>query len=337
MSVRVHCILSGALRDIPAQARLLESCGFDGVVAAELEHDVFLPLLLAAEHTTRLRIASGIAVAFARNPMLLATLSHELNAFSGGRFTLGLGSQIQAHITKRFSMPWSDPAKRMREMILAIRAIHADWYDRVKLDFRGEYYTHTLMTPMFRPRDTQSGKPPVCLAAVGPLMTQVAGAVADGIFLHSFTDESYIRAHTLKSLNAGLESADRQRSACRIFFSPFIIGGATSEQVEAARASVASRLAFYASTPAYLAVLEQHGWQDIQPRLQAMTRENRWADMAKLITPEMLKVFAVEGSAAEIARQLQNRYGDFVTDWVLGSETLPVAMLAEIADKIRAG
>jgi probable F420-dependent oxidoreductase len=335
MNRRVHALLNAPLRDIPAQAKLLESLGFDGAVAAELEHDVFLPLMLAAEHTTRLQLSSGIAVAFARNPMLLATLGHELNSFSAGRFTLGLGSQIQAHITRRFSMPWSDPAKRMREMVQAIRAIFADWYDGQKLNFQGEYYTHTLMTPMFRPRDTQHGKPRITIAAVGPLMTQVAGAIADGVILHSFTNEAYIRAHTLTSLRAGQQATGNAGADFRIFYSPFIVTGSTAEQFSLARDSVARRIAFYASTPAYHAVLDQHGWGDLQPRLQTMTRENRWDEMGKLITPAILEKFAVVGEPSSIVKQLLQRYGDFVTDWVLGGEVVPIETLAEIGSLLK--
>jgi probable F420-dependent oxidoreductase len=172
---RVHSYLTSDLRGAGDEAARFEALGFDGVMTGEAAHDPFLPLLLAAGHSNHLRLMTGIAVAFARNPMLLAMQAHDLNAYSRGRFTLGLGSQIQPHVTRRFSMPWSKPAARMREMIAAIRAIFADWYDGVKLDFKGEFYTHTLMTPTFRPTDTSFGKPPICLAAVGPLMTQLAG------------------------------------------------------------------------------------------------------------------------------------------------------------------
>ena len=163
------------LTQIPARARALEEMGYDGLLTAETGHDPFLPLVLAAEHTQRIDLGTGIAVAFARNPMLLANLGHDLNAYSKGRFTLGLGSQIRAHITKRFSMPWSHPAPRMREMILAMRAIWDSWYEKKPLDFRGEFYQHTLMTPFFTPTNTEHGPPKVFLAAVGPLMTEVAG------------------------------------------------------------------------------------------------------------------------------------------------------------------
>ncbi|HEX7444286.1 MAG TPA: TIGR03617 family F420-dependent LLM class oxidoreductase, partial [Acidimicrobiales bacterium] len=166
--------------DVVAQAIEAEGCGYDGIWSAETGHDPFLPLVLAAEHTERLQVGTGIAVAFARNPMTLAMTANDLQTQSGGRFMLGLGSQIKPHIEKRFSMPWSHPAPRMRELILAIRAIWAAWSDGSRLAFRGEYYRHTLMTPRFDPGPNPYGNPPVFLAAVGPLMTEVAGEVADG-------------------------------------------------------------------------------------------------------------------------------------------------------------
>ena len=216
MSLRIFGYFTAGLSGVARQAREFEELGFDGAVTEETSHDPFFPLLIAAEHTNRLRLMTGIAIGFARTPMLLATVAHDLNSFSRGRFTLSIGSQIEAHITRRFSMPWSKPAARMKEMVLAIRAIFGSWYDGEKLDFKGEFYTHNLMPPLFRPSDTEHGKPPIYVAAVGPLMTQVAGAVADGMFVHTFTTEQYLRHHTLVNLKAGLDSAGRDIGSCRI-------------------------------------------------------------------------------------------------------------------------
>jgi probable F420-dependent oxidoreductase len=333
--LRIHSYLGSDLRRVPAEARRFEELGFDGVMTGEASHDPFLPLLLAAEHTSRLRLMTGIAVAFARNPMLLAMQAHDLNAYSGGRFTLGLGSQIQAHVTRRFSMPWSKPAPRMREMIAAIRAIFADWYDGVRLDFKGEFYTHTLMTPTFRPTNTEFGKPSICCAAVGPLMTSLAGEIADGLYLHSFSSEAYIRIHSIAALEASLASAQRPREAVRVCYWPFLVTGATTEIFENARQDILRRIAFYASTPAYRPVLEQHGWGELQPRLQEMTREGRWGEMARLITPEILETLAVVGEPRVAARIIWERYGDLVQDLVLASDVVPPETLAEIAAEIR--
>ena len=333
--MRIHSYLTASLHDAAREAREFEDLGFDGVMTGEAAHDPFLPLLLAAEHTSRLRLMTGIAVAFARNPMLLAMQAHDLNAFSRGRFTLGLGPQIQAHITRRFSMTWSHPAARMREMIAAIRAIFADWYDGVPLNFKGEFYTHTLMTPTFRPTDTSYGKPPIYTAAVGPLMTQLSGEVADGLYLHSFTSEAYIRQHTLPSLRTGLDASQRTAADVRVCYWPFLVTGADEQVFEKARDDIKRRVAFYASTPAYRPVLEQHGWGDLQPKLQAMTRENRWSEMAQLITPEILSTIAVVGEPADAARLLWERYGDFVDDLALASDVVPAATLGEMASIIR--
>ncbi|MGH9032194.1 MAG: TIGR03617 family F420-dependent LLM class oxidoreductase, partial [Acidimicrobiia bacterium] len=196
-------LLSSGLQGVPAVARELEELGYDGAFSAETAHEPFFPLLLAAEHTERLELITGIAVAFARNPMTLANVGYDLQAYSQGRFVLGLGSQIKAHIEKRFSMPWSHPAARMRELILAMRAIWASWNDGDKLDFRGEFYRHTLMTPFFNPGPNPYGVPRVFLAAVGARMTEVAGEVADGILLHGFTTERYVREVTLPALERG--------------------------------------------------------------------------------------------------------------------------------------
>jgi probable F420-dependent oxidoreductase len=187
--MKVDAGLMGSLEEVSEKAPELEAQGFDGLVTAEMSSDPFFPLLLAAEHTERIELMTSIAVAFARSPMILANLANDLQAYSKGRFILGIGSQIAPHITKRFSMPWSRPAARMREFILAMRAVWDCWYRGEKLAFRGEFYTHTLMTPMFTPTNNPHGAPPVVLAAVGPRMTEVAGEVADGMLVHGFTTE----------------------------------------------------------------------------------------------------------------------------------------------------
>src|SRR6185503_16421693 len=196
-------IMAGALEDIATRARELEDIGYDGLLTAETGSDPFLPLVIAAEHTSRIELGTGIAVAFARTPMLTAYTANDLQRHSKGRFFLGLGSQIKPHIERRFSMPWSHPAPRMREYILAMRAIWASWNDGTKLDFQGEFYTHTLMTPFFSPPAHEWGPPPVYLAGVGKLMTEVAGEVCDGFIYHGFTTPSYLREVTPPALARG--------------------------------------------------------------------------------------------------------------------------------------
>ncbi len=302
-------LMTADLSQVAANAERLEAQGYDGIVSAETAHDPFFPLLLAAEHTERVSLMTSIAVAFARSPMTLANIGHDLNAYSKGRFILGLGSQIQPHITKRFSMPWSHPAARMRELISAMRAIWRCWYEGEKLAFRGDFYTHTLMTPMFTPLDTKYGPPKVFLAAVGPLMTEVAGEVADGMIIHAFTTAKYVREHTLPALERGLARAGRKRSDFQLSYPVFVVTGLDEKSWERSRTAVTKQIAFYGSTPAYRPVLEAHGWGELQSELNAMSKRGEWDEMGRRITDEILEEFAVVGSPGEIPRKLLQRYG----------------------------
>jgi len=314
-------LIAADLAEVPARARALEAQGFDGCVSAEIASDPFFPLLLAAEHTTRIELMTSIAVAFARSPMTLANLGHDLNAFSKGRFLLGLGSQIQPHITKRFSMPWSHPAARMRELIQAMRAIWACWYQGEKLAFRGEFYTHTLMTPMFTPTNTQYGAPKVMLAAVGPKMTEVAGEAADGMIVHAFTTPKYVHEVTLPAIERGLAAAGRSRKGFQLACPVFVVTGRDAKEWEQSRAGVCKQIAFYGSTPAYRGVLEVHGWGALQSELNAMSKRGEWDAMGACITDEILDQFAIVARPDEVPSQLKKRYGDSI-DRVLATFAL---------------
>jgi probable F420-dependent oxidoreductase len=289
-------------------ARLAERVGYDGLWSAEVSHDPFLPLVLAAEHTERIKLGTGIAVAFARNPMNLAVLANDLQTLSKGRFMLGLGSQIKPHIEKRFSMPWSHPAPRMRELILAIRAIWASWSDGSRLAFRGEYYRHTLMTPMFDPGPNPFGAPRIFLAGVGEKMTEVAGEVADGMLAHGFTTERYLREVTVPALERGLAAAGRVRSDVEISYPGMVVTGADEAGRVAAVKAVKTQLAFYGSTPAYRPVLELHGWGDLQTELNTLSKRGAWEEMAGLIDDDMLATFAVVGELDDIAGMVRSRF-----------------------------
>ena len=304
--------ITPTLRDVPEAVRGLEAVGYDGAWTAETAHDPFFPILLGAEHTERLELGTGIAVAFARNPMILANIGWDLQAFSGGRVMLGLGSQIKAHIEKRFSMPWSQPAARMREFILAMRAIWACWNDGSKLDFRGDFYSHTLMTPFFNPGPNPHGDPRVFLAAVGERMTEVAGEVADGIILHGFTTERYVREVTMPALERGWAKAGKERSQFELSGPMFVVTGSTEEEMETARAGTRQQIAFYGSTPAYRGVLELHGWGDLQDDLNRLSKQGEWVEMGKLIDDEILDTFAVVGEPEEIPGLMLARYGDLL-------------------------
>ncbi len=302
----------GALATAGTTARSLEEAGYDGAWSAETSHDPFLPHVLAADATDRLELGTGIAVAFARSPMTLANTAWDLQVQSEGRFLLGLGSQIKPHITKRFSMPWSQPAARMREMILAIRAIWDSWDGDGTLDFRGDFYTHTLMTPFFNPGPSGFGHPKVFLAAVGPKMTEVAGEVCDGLLCHGFTTASYLQEETLPAVETGLAKAGRSRADLELSIPAFIVTGQDEEEMAASAVGVRRQVAFYGSTPAYRGVLEHHGWGDLQDELNVLSKQGEWATMGELIDDEILGTFAVVAEPDAIAGALLERWGGLV-------------------------
>lgn len=291
-----------------AIAKRAEDSGYDGFWLAETKHDPFLALAGAAAATERIELGTAIAVAFARNPMTVATTANDLQLLSRGRFNLGLGSQIEAHITKRFSMPWSRPAARMREFVLAIRAVWRAWETGERLAFRGEFYKHTLMTPFFDPGPNPHGNPPIYLAGVGGLMTEVAGEVADGFLCHNFTTERYLREVTLPALERGRARVGKTLEGFEI--SGPVFAATDDEQV----ADVKRQIAFYGSTPAYKPVLDLHGWGALHEELHRMSRRQQWTEMSELISDDVLHEFAVVGSSPDdVSAALLDRYGDVVT------------------------
>ena len=293
-------------------ARDAELAGYSGVWTAETSHDPFFPLLLAAGSTSTLELGTSIAVAFARNPMTLAHTAYDLQAYSKGRFVLGLGSQIKPHITKRFSMEWSHPAPRMREMILAIRAIWDCWNNGTKLDFRGDFYTHTLMTPFFNPGPNPYGTAKIFLAGVGGLMTEVAGEVCDGFICHGFTTERYLREVTIPALTRGRAKVGKTLDGFEIVGPSFVVTGTNESELAAASAGTRQQIAFYGSTPAYRGVLEIHGWGALQDELNALSKQGKWVEMGTLIDDEILQTFAVVGEPEQLAPELHRRYGDVI-------------------------
>ena len=310
--MKVDAHMTPDWHQIPDHVKKLEAQGYDGVGTAEMNHDPFMPLLLAAEHTEKMEIHTGIAVAFARSPMILANLGHDLNAYSKGRFTMGLGSQIRPHITKRFSMQWGAPAAQMKELILAMRAIWTNWYSGEPLRFEGKYYNHTLMTPAFTPENQEHGAPKVTLAAVGPVMTEVAGEVADGLIIHPFSNEKYIREVTLPAVERGLEKSGRSREDFEISYSPFIISGKDEATFEKEKAAAKNRIAFYGSTPAYKNVLGVHGWGEMQIELNGMSKQGKWQEMGEIVSDEMLNTFGIMDEPGMVVAEIKSRFGDIV-------------------------
>jgi probable F420-dependent oxidoreductase len=313
--MKIDTGLNGSIDQAGRRAAELERAGYSGVWTAETAHDPFLPLAAAAERTESIELGTSIAVAFARNPMLLANIGWDLQALSQGRFILGLGSQIKPHITKRFSMEWSHPAPRMREMIQAVRAIWDTWENGTPLQFRGEFYKHTLMTPFFTPdaRDLGDfGLPRIFLAGVGELMTEVAGEVCDGFFCHGFTTERYLREVTVPALERGRAKSGKSMDGFELVGPSFVVTGTTDQELEQAATGTRQQIAFYGSTPAYRKVLELHGWGGLQDELNALSKQGRWEEMGTLIDDEILNTFAVVGRPEAIAPELERRYGDVI-------------------------
>jgi probable F420-dependent oxidoreductase len=300
------------LHEVAAQAKKAEADGYDGVFTGETSHDPFLPIAVAAGATTGLDYGTGIAVAFARNPMTLAMLANDLQAATKGRFFLGLGSQIKPHITKRFSMPWSHPAPRMRELVLAIRAIWHTWETGEPLAFRGEFYTHTLMTPFFNPGPNEFGQAKVLLAGVGEVMTEVAGEVADGFLAHAFTTERYLREVSLPALERGAAKAGKTRADLTVSYPGFVVTGVDEASTLAADQGVRQQIAFYASTPAYRPVLELHGWGDLQTELNTLSKRGEWVKMGELIDDDVLHAFAIVAPLDQVASEVKRRFSGAV-------------------------
>jgi probable F420-dependent oxidoreductase len=314
--MKVDAMLQGTgLAELAAEAREREAAGYDGVWSFEGPHDPFLPLVPVAEHTSRLTVGTAIAVAFARNPMTTAYVAHDLQTHSQGRFLLGLGSQVRPHIERRFAMPWSHPAPRMREFVQALRAIWASWNDGEPLNFRGDFYSHTLMTSFFSPAPSPWGPPKVYLAAVGEHMTRAAGEVGDGVQPHAFTTPRYLRERTVPTLEEGLARSGRTLADFSVSFSGLVVSGTTEEEMETAARAAREQIAFYGSTPAYRKVLDLHGWGELGVALNRLSRgtdDDRWRQMGELIDDEVLHAFAVVAEPAQLGAAVLERFGDIV-------------------------
>ncbi len=293
------------------EARRLEALGYDGAFTFDGPHDPFFPLVQAAAATERIELVTAVAIAFARSPMLVAQIAHDLQGLSKGRFRLGLGSQIRAHIERRFSQPWSQPAARMREFVLALRAIWSCWNDGAPLAFRGAFYTHTLMPPLLRPAPCSFGAPPVWLAGVGPRMTEIAGEVADGFLVHPFHTPAFLADVTGPALERGLALAGRTRRNFVVSAQLLIVTGRDAAETERARMATRAQIAFYASTPAYRGVLDSVGRGALHPELHALSRSGDWQAMAALVDDEVLETVAVCAPPDALAERIAARCAGF--------------------------
>jgi len=324
MKIDAGIMVSNPIEAGPA-IKQLEDAGYDGAYTFEGAHDPFLPLISAAMQTSNIELITSIAVAFARNPMNLANIGYDLNLVSEGRFILGLGSQIKPHITKRFSMPWSSPAARMKEMVEAIKAIWDCWQNGTKLNYRGEFYTHTLMTPFFNPGPNPHGLPKIYVAAVGPLMTQAVSESADGLLAHPFNSPKYVNEVTIPVINKGLETTGKNRDQFDLSVSVMTGIGATEETHKLAVKACRDQVAFYGSTPNYKAVLETHGLGHLSEELNKLSKQGKWMEMGDAIDDETLKTFAVvEESPEALAKEIKNRYGN------IGQRIAPVLYSGEL-------
>ena len=301
-------MLSNSVLDAAERARALERTGVDGVFSFENAHDLFFPLVAAAP-VCSLDLMTNVAIAFPRSPLHLAHASYDLQQLSRGRFRLGLGTQVRAHVEKRFGARWDKPVRQMREWVLATKAILTSWQDGSRLDFRGEYTTHTLMTPVFNPGPNPFGMPKVLVGALGPKMNEMAAEVADGNLVMPFNTDRHMRERTLPAIERGLAAAARQRTDIEIVAEVIVGVGRSDAELEAARA-VKFLLAFYGSTPAYRPVLDVEGWGDLQPQLNALSKQGQWDEMTNLITDDMMHTIAVYGTPDQVAEEIVRRYSE---------------------------
>jgi probable F420-dependent oxidoreductase len=302
-----------SLRDVPAAARKAEEMGYDGVVTSQTGHDPFLPLALAAEHTQQVSLGTAVAIAFPLSPTSLAHIAWDIQALSGGRLLLGLGSQVKGHIVRRFSTPYAPPGPRMREYILALRAVWDCWQNGTKLNFQGDHYNLTLMTPYFNPGPIEHPHVRIYISAVNPYMLRLAGELCDGVRLHAFNTAKYTREMILPNIEAGARKAGRKLSDIDICGGSFLVTGATEQEMDQAKQAVKTQVAFYGSTRTYRGVFEAHGWGDVCPQLHELSTQGRWAEMGNLITDEMLEEFAIVSPYDGLVRKIKARWGGMVT------------------------
>lgn len=306
--LKVDVQLSDSVVDAAERAIALEAAGFDGAFTFENSHDLFLPIAAAAP-VCSLELYTNVAIAFPRSPMHLAHTAYDLQHLSEGRFRLGLGSQIKPHVEKRYGSRWGKPVAQMREWVLATKAILGHWQDRTPLRFEGEYTRHTLMTPAFDPGPNPHGIPPVLVGALGPKMNEMAAEVADGILVMPFNSAAHMEQRTVPAIERGLATAGRGWDDLEVTVEVIAAVGRTDEELEAAMA-IRGILGFYGSTPAYRPVLDVHGWGDLQPELNRLSKQGDWATMFGLIDDDVVHTLAVVGTPAECAGQIVERYGD---------------------------
>ncbi len=302
-------LLATDLSQIPQVTRQAEAIGFDGIWVSETAHDPFLPLVLVAEHSQRVTLGTGIALAFPRSPAILAYMAWDLAKYSGGRFVVGLGTQVKAHNERRLGVKWEQPVARLREVILAMRAFWDCWQNGTKLNFRGEFFKLTLMTPFFNPGPHDWPHIPIYIAGVNPRMCQLAGELCQGLHVHPFHTARYLREQILPNVRLGLEKSGRPRPEIALSSTVFVIPTDDPDRAAQYEAEARQQIAFYASTPSSKPVLALHGWDQVSDQLGALAVRRKWTEMPHLITDEMMAEFVVRDAWAELPDKLRKKYG----------------------------
>lgn len=314
MRVEATITAPSSIQELIAHGRELEELGYDTILVPEAGHDPFLPAMILAEHTTRVKIGTGIAVAFPRSPFVTAQLAWDLQRFSGGRFLLGLGTQVKGHNERRYSTAWpSPPGPRLREYILCLRAIFKTFQNVEPEYFRGQHYQFTLTSPFFNPGPNETSHVPIYVAAVNPYNCRLVGEVADGIRMHPLNTAGYIRDVVRPAIEAGAKKSGRDISEIDVVANPFAITGRNEQELEESKQLIRQHLSFYAATRTYFRVMEHHGWGDIGQELYELSTKGRWNDMPALVTDDMLDELAIVGTFDELPARVKERYGGIVT------------------------
>jgi probable F420-dependent oxidoreductase len=306
--VKVHLQVDGAPARLSESVGDIVAAGADGIFTFEGQHDVFFPLVIAARETD-LELMTNVAIASPRSPLHLAHAAYDLQVLSAGKFRLGLGSQIRVHIEKRYGSEWGKPAHRLAESVRAVKAIFDAWEGRSRLDFRGEFYTHTLMAPNFNPGPNPYGAPPVLMGALGPIMTRKAAEVADGLLVMPFNSARHFEERTVPALDEGFVRSGRDPAQFAVIAQAMVAVGRSDAEIATAVAGVGSLIAFYGSTPAYLPVLQAHGWEHIQPSLNALSKKGAFDEMRRHVTDEMVQTIGVVGDPEHCAAEIVRRFG----------------------------
>jgi probable F420-dependent oxidoreductase len=309
-------LLATELNDMPALTRAAEAIGFDGIWTSETAHDPFLPLTLAAEHSRRVTLGTSIAVAFPRSPAILAHIAWDLAQFSKGRFIMGLGPQVKAHNERRLGVKWERPVAKLREVILAMRAFWDCWQNNRKLNFRGEFFNLSLMSPFFNPGPHDYPDIPIYIAGVNRHMLKLAGELCQGVHIHPMHTQRYLEGFALPQLSQGWKKGGRQREDIELCSTVFVVPTDDPDKIKHFEFGARQQLAFYASTPAYRVVMDLHGWGDTAGQLSALAARGQWGEMPALISDEMMDTFVLTGSWAELPGKIKAKYNGGLLDRV---------------------